>query len=258
MTMPLHALLRALAGAAVLLIAAFVLGRWSPALGAVPVVLGLALVWLLVPQVLPGATFARGRGDGDAMALTFDDGPNGDHTRAVLDVLRREGVRATFFLVGEAAAREPDLVRAIAADGHAIGNHTMNHRILSFLSRPALERELDAAQRAITGAGVPRPTLFRAPHGFRRPFLGGALARLGLTPCAWSHGVWDTDRPGSAVIAARARRAVRPGSVLLLHDGGAGADRSQTAAALPAIIAAARARRLRLVTLPELIAEAHA
>jgi peptidoglycan/xylan/chitin deacetylase (PgdA/CDA1 family) len=255
---PPHALARAVAAALALAGAAVLLGRAAPALAAVPVAAGLALTWMLVPQVLPGATFARGRRDGDAMALTFDDGPNGDHTRAILDVLRREGVRATFFLVGDAAARQPDLVRAIAADGHVIGNHTMHHRILSFLSRRDVEDEIGGAQEAITAAGVPRPTLFRAPHGFRGPFLGAALRRLDLAPCAWSHGVWDTDRPGAEVIAGRSRTAVGPGAVLLLHDGGEGADRGQTAAALPAIIAAARARGLRLVTLPELMAEVRA
>ncbi|MBI5482167.1 MAG: polysaccharide deacetylase family protein, partial [Deltaproteobacteria bacterium] len=97
---------------------------------------------------------------------------------------------------------------------------------------------------------------FRAPHGFRSPFLAAALAAAGQRLCAWTAGVWDTDRPGAEVIAARARRALRPGAVLLLHDGGPGADRTQTAAALPAIIAAARARGLRLVTVPELMREA--
>jgi peptidoglycan/xylan/chitin deacetylase (PgdA/CDA1 family) len=256
MSVPPRALLRAAAGATLCAALAFLLGRLVPVLGAVPVLAGLWLLWATVPQLLPGTTFARGRRDGDAAALTFDDGPNGADTRALLEVLRRDAVPATFFLVGEAAARDPEGVRLIAAGGHVIGNHTMHHRKVWLLGRRAIEREIEAAQDAIAAAGVPRPVLFRAPHGFRRPLLDRIVRRHGLTPCAWSAGVWDTDRPGSARVAARAIRALRPGAVLLLHDGGAGADRSQTVAALPAIIAAARARGLRLVTVPELMAAA--
>jgi peptidoglycan/xylan/chitin deacetylase (PgdA/CDA1 family) len=252
----LHVRLRSLAVVALHGAAAVGLAWLWPPLLVIPLALGLAALWLFVPQALPGASFVGGRRDGDAAALTFDDGPNGEHTRAVLAALEREGVTATFFLLGAAARREPELVREIVARGHVVGSHGMSHRKLTFLSAAAVRREVDEAAAALEAAGAPRPRLFRAPHGFRSPFLGAALAAAGQRLCAWTTGVWDTDRPGAEVIAARAQQALRPGAVLLLHDGGRGADRAQTAAALPAIVAAARARGLRLVTLPELMREA--
>jgi len=255
-TLPLHAWLRSVAAVLLVVGAAIALGYLWPPLAVLPLALGLAALWAFVPQAWPGAAFVRGRRDGDAVALTFDDGPNGEHTRAVLEVLRCERVPATFFLLGASARRDPALVREIVAEGHVVGSHGMSHRRLAFLSAAAVRREVDEARAALEEAGAPRPRLFRAPHGFRSPFLTGALAAAGQRLCAWTAGVWDTDRPGDAVIAERARRALRPGAVLLLHDGGLGADRSQTAAALPSIIAAARARGLRLVTLPELMREA--
>jgi peptidoglycan/xylan/chitin deacetylase (PgdA/CDA1 family) len=253
--MPLRVWLRSLLAVAVVTAAAVGLARLWPPLLALPLGLGLVALWLFVPQFLPGAAFVRGRRDGDAAALTFDDGPNGEHTRAVLAALRREGVKATFFLLGASARREPDLVREIVAEGHVVGSHGMSHRKLAFLPAAAVRREIDDAAAAIESAGAPAPRLFRAPHGFRSPFLPAALAAAGQRLCAWTAGVWDTDRPGADVIAARAAKALGPGAVLLLHDGGPGVDRSQTAAALPAIIAAARGRGLRLVTLPELMGD---
>jgi peptidoglycan/xylan/chitin deacetylase (PgdA/CDA1 family) len=257
-TVPARALARGIAaGLGVVAAAAALAWAWPP-LGVLPLGAGVLLLWMLVPQVLPGGAFVGGRRDGDAAALTFDDGPNGDQTRAILAVLRREGVPATFFLLGAAARRDPGLVRELVAAGHVVGSHGLSHAKLAFRGPAAVAREVEDAQAALVAAGAPPPRLFRAPHGFRSPFLGRVLARAGLRLCAWTAGVWDTDRPGADVIAARAARALRPGAVLLLHDGGPGADRSQTAAALPAIIAAARARGLRLVTLPELMGAAAA
>ena len=253
--MPLHVWLRVGALVAVGAAVAVALAWLWPPLAALPLAVGLAALWLFVPQAFPGSALVRGRRDGDAAALTFDDGPNGEQTRAVLAALAREGVKATFVLLGESARRDPELVREIVAQGHVVASHGMSHRKLTFLSAAAVRGEVDGARAAVEAAGAPAPRLFRAPHGFRSPFLPAALAAAGQRLCAWTAGVWDTDRPGTEVIAARAAKVLRPGAVLLLHDGGPGADRTQTAAALPAIVAAARSRGLRLVTLPELMGE---
>jgi peptidoglycan/xylan/chitin deacetylase (PgdA/CDA1 family) len=254
--MPLHAYFQAagyVGGFALLAWAASWLGgAW--ALGAL---LGLGIY--ACHLFLPGLGLApwRGRRGGKRIALTFDDGPNGADTDAVLEALARHGARATFFMVGKSAAAEPERVRRIAAAGHEIGNHTMNHAILAWRSPGAVAREIAAAQAAIVAAGAPAPRWFRAPHGFKSPFLPRALSANGLRLVAWTRGVWDTDRPGAPAIVARTigERGERlsDGEILLLHDGEAGLDRSQTAAALDGILGACAARDLRPVTLTELL-----
>jgi peptidoglycan/xylan/chitin deacetylase (PgdA/CDA1 family) len=213
------------------------------------VAVALYFAWLYLPDVGRAPTRGvRGRG---CVALTFDDGPGADTAR-VLDVLMRHGARATFFCVGEAARARPDLVRRICAEGHVVGNHTLEHRALPWLRRREVVRQIVAAQAALVAAGAPPPTLFRAPHGWKSPLLAGALARSRLQLVAWTRGVWDTARPGAATIARRSLRALDDGAILLLHDGGG--DRAQTAEALDAILAECARRNLRAVTLPEILA----
>lgn len=186
------------------------------------------------------------------VALTFDDGPNPEATPRILDALAKHDVRATFFALGRHVERWPDLVRRAAAEGHAIGNHGYHHRKLH-LQRPAFVRDdirLGTERiRAATGAA---PTYFRAPHGFRNPWVSRAANEYGQRVVGWTLGVWDSDQPGDEEIARRAIDGCRPGTILLLHDGDgydARGDRTQTAAALPAIIAGLRARGYEFVPL---------
>jgi peptidoglycan/xylan/chitin deacetylase (PgdA/CDA1 family) len=208
------------------------------------------VLWHLLPDLdLPGRTLQRlPRGQG-LIALTFDDGPNGIHTEAILDTLAREGAHATFFVVGESARRQPDLVRRMVRDGHEVGNHTFSHALLPTLPTDDVARQLDEAQRAIVKSGAPPPRFFRAPKGFKHRRLHHLLDERSLTLCGWTRGVWDTDRPGVDVIVARAMSALVDGAILLLHDGLAGLDRSQTAEALDRILALCRERGLTPVTL---------
>ena len=218
---------------------------------------GTYLAWIYLPDVdLPGRSPRRGRASPlgvTRVALTFDDGPNGDDTAAILDALRDHGARATFFVVGDAVRRHPELVRRMVAEGHEVGNHTDNHTKLAWLPADEVGRQLDGASEAIVNAGAPAPRWFRAPHGFKSPFLPRALRDRGLRMVAWSHGVWDTDRPGADVIAERAIGCFSDGEILLLHDGTVGADRSQTAMALRSILAAASSRGVLFVTIPEIL-----
>jgi peptidoglycan/xylan/chitin deacetylase (PgdA/CDA1 family) len=155
------------------------------------------------------------------VSLTFDDGPHPEVTPRLLDLLRARGVRATFFLIGREAARHPDLVRRIAAEGHLLGNHTLTHRYLYWALPPrGVEREIAGAQQAIeAGAGVPC-RWFRPPVGLKSPWQRSALARLGLRQVSWEVRFIDRrDADAEARLARRLRRRLRPGSVLLLHDG---------------------------------------
>ena len=174
-----------------------------------------------------------------AVALTFDDGPNPQATPLILDALATRGARATFFILGRHAERWPEIVRRIVEEGHAIGNHGYYHRKLHFKSPRYVRADLTLGTDAIERASAVRPTLFRAPHGFRSPWVSSIARSLGQRTVGWSLGVWDSDRPGVDVIAYRAVTGAHPGSILLLHDGDgydAAGDRMQTARAVPLIV----------------------
>jgi peptidoglycan-N-acetylglucosamine deacetylase len=200
-----------------------------------------------------GRALGRLPTDERRVALTFDDGPNPDATPRVLDTLRAEQVPATFFLLGRHVEQWPGLARRVADDGHAIGNHGFHHDQLLW-KRPADVREdLTFGTDAIVRATDSRPRFFRAPHGFRNPWVTPIANSLGQRTVGWTLGVWDSDRPGTGVIARRAIEGCRPGTILLLHDGDgydAAGDRLQTADALPRIIEGLRARGYEFVRLP--------
>ncbi len=187
------------------------------------------------------------------VALTFDDGPNPDATPPILDALADLDVKATFFVLGRYAERWPDLVRRIESEGHQLGNHGYFHRKLQFRSPAYVRQDLKLGKRAIERAGTKPPRFFRAPHGFRSPWVTAIASSLGERTVGWSLGVWDSDKPGVGEIVKRTVEGVKPGSIVLLHDGDgydAGGDRMQTARAVPEIIERLRDRGYRLTTLP--------
>lgn len=194
--------------------------------------------------------------DPPAVALTFDDGPNEPYTSRLLDILKRQKVKATFFLLGQNAARYPGTVRRVAAEGHEIGNHTWNHEVLPLKSPGYIRDQIrwtSALIRAFTGIS---PRLFRAPHGWRNPFVNTIAREEGCIPAAWTLGVWDTDRPGAEVIVRRTLRGLRNGCILLVHDGRGvepNPDSSQLVEALPKIIEESRRKGLRFLTLSEMM-----
>lgn len=199
-----------------------------------------------------GRPIVRAPGEGRVVALTFDDGPNPEATPRILDALAAENVPATFFVLGRHADRWPELVRRAAVEGHAIGNHGWHHEKLHRKSRGYVRADLEAGTASIERAGGGRPTLFRAPHGFRSPWVTPIARSLGQATVGWSLGVWDSARPGADEIVRRTVRGVRPGSIALLHDGDGydpAGDRMQTAEALPRIIRELRGRGYRFVSL---------
>jgi len=201
-----------------------------------------------------GPVLTHLEGDEPFVSITFDDGPNPRATPRILDVLRREGVRATFFVLGRHAERWPELVRRAALDGHQLGNHGYFHRKLHRRSPGYVRDDLTRGTEQIVRASGIRPRHFRAPHGFRSPWVTPIAASLGQRTVGWSLGVWDSARPGADVIAARTLEGMHAGSILLLHDGDGydpEGDRSQTAEALPAILDGLRRRGFRFTTLPD-------
>jgi peptidoglycan/xylan/chitin deacetylase (PgdA/CDA1 family) len=183
--------------------------------------------------------------DERVVALTFDDGPNPDATPAILDALGAEGVPATFFVLGRHADRWPELVARTAREGHVIGNHGYHHRKLTFCRPSYIREDITLGTAAVQRAAADRPSLFRAPHGHRNPWVTPLAREQGQRTVGWTLGVWDTALPGATVIADRVLRGVRRGSIVLLHDGDgydATGDRMQTARAVPQIIRGLRER----------------
>jgi peptidoglycan/xylan/chitin deacetylase (PgdA/CDA1 family) len=201
-----------------------------------------------------GPTLSRLPGTDNVVSITFDDGPNPHATPLILDVLRRERVHGTFFVLGRHAERWPGLVRRMADEGHQLGNHGYWHRKLHRRSPAYVRADLTRGTEEIERASRVRPRHFRAPHGFRSPWVTPIARSLGQQTVGWSLGVWDSARPGANQIARRAVEGLHAGSILLLHDGDgydADGDRIQTAEALPMIIDGLRERGFRFTTLPD-------
>lgn len=202
----------------------------------------LALLrWL--PSSLVVSTAA---GDHGAVYLTFDDGPHPEHTPRVLDVLERHGAHATFFLIGDMAARHPALVRRIAAAGHAIGNHSHTHPEFRRLPLPRQLDEIARADAALHGILGARPIPFRTPRGALPPRLVTHLAARGRPIVYWSYDTLDYRRPDAEQLLAMLR-AEPPvaGDIVLMHD-----DGPVAATILDTLLPDWQAAGLRAVALP--------
>ncbi len=198
------------------------------------------------------------RGDGESVALTFDDGPDERFTMRVLEILRQKGVEAAFFVVGARVQKNPALLQRIRAEGHLIGNHSFSHAWnINFGLWGRLRREIAACNDVIEAAAGCSPRFYRAPHGFKNPALGDVLESLGMVAVGWQIRGFDAVNRNAAAVARRIVEGARPGGVILLHDGGGlqgTEDREATLEALPVVIDGLRARGLKLVRLDDLLA----
>ena len=180
-----------------------------------------------------GRGFHRGSRERQRLALTFDDGPS-EWTLAVLEVLERHGVPATFFFCGMNVERHPELARFVPSRGHEIGNHTYSHPWLLPLPAGTIRAELALTQKVIEKTTGVRPQLFRPPYGCRAPGLIDVERDLGLTEVLWT--VIGRDwRAASTAIARRVLDGAGPGGIVCLHDGDGvrpHPDRSRTVASL--------------------------
>lgn len=234
-------------------------GAWPQWLGLVAAnhaVLTAAGLWprstLLGPNLthLPPAAAARRE-----IALTIDDGPDPEVTPRVLDLLDAAGARATFFCIGERAARHPALVRDIVARGHAVENHSQHHaKRFAAHGLRRMRAEVAAAQATLTDLTGRRPAFFRAPAGLRSPFLDPILADLDLRLATWTRRAYDTRRGNADYVLGRLSGGLAPGDILLLHDGNAARTTHGDPvilAVLPGLLAATRAAGLATVTLAD-------
>lgn len=214
-----------------------------------------------------GRTLTRGPQNERVVALTYDDGPNPPYTSRILDVLEREHVHATFFVVGRAVRAFPQVVAREARDGDAIGNHTWNHGHLLMLSAPQIRTSLQDTADAIYAAAHVRTALMRPPFGQRDWTMMHVARRLGYTIVMWSVPLArDWEYPSPHVIAERILPHVNDGAILVLHDGNRGrrcgkgelpahvCDRSSDIEATRLIVETLKARGYRFVTIPQLMA----
>jgi peptidoglycan/xylan/chitin deacetylase (PgdA/CDA1 family) len=192
-----------------------------------------------------GATMTAPRRP-DEVALTYDDGPNPSVTPALLDVLAKHKVQATFFLIGGFVRQCPQLVREVRAAGHIIGNHTMTHPWLAWQSAARIREELSGTSAVIEDALGEPVKFFRAPHGARRPVVLSAAREMGMTPVQWNLICGDWKPLGVDELYGRMEgglmRHRRRGYAtnLVLHDGGhlgLGADRMDTVRATERFVA---------------------
>jgi peptidoglycan/xylan/chitin deacetylase (PgdA/CDA1 family) len=184
-------------------------------------VAGAAATWIgyaLIPHLFTPLVTSRGCQEGRRVALTFDDGPDPAWTSRVLDVLARHDVRGSFFVVGERAARTPDVVRAIAGAGHEIGSHGWSHTSLWLCGPRRTDREVAQTHALLADVTGRAPRHFRPPWGMVNAALFPILARHGERCVLWSiqpEGL----RPVSAPVQAeRVIRRAHPGAIVDLHD----------------------------------------
>lgn len=246
-------------------VAAASVGVFGFSLASVGIPAALLLALLADGIARPGSsllypTLTHGSRKGRCVALTFDDGPDADVTPAVLDALAQYGARATFFTIGRSLHAHPLLAKRIAAEHHELGNHSWTHsRWNNFFGARRQLREIERGAQAIaalagshTGRAQP---LYRPPIGLKSPPLARAARRLQLTVVAWSLHSRDTRGGDPQRIAQRVLEKIRPGDIVLMHDGHdlPGRHRPACAQALPRILQGLREKGLQCVTVSELL-----
>ena len=210
--------------------------------------------WAMVSSKVMG-TLTRVSTSAPLAALTFDDGPHPIYTPKVVDLLERYGARGTFFMVGEAARRSPQIVARVAGGGHVVAGNSWNHPSFPLISRRERRQQIRACAQVLTPHGT---RLFRPPYGHQNFATRVDLLRMGFQVVAWSvHAAdWRERDPGK--MAADLIEQITPGSIVLLHDAifrptlpDRTLDRSAMLEALERVLDRFSGR-LRFVTVPEL------
>lgn len=179
------------------------------------------------------------------VALTFDDGPNPTYTPQILDLLAANQIKATFYVLGNQAKRHSGLVRREVEAGMVIGNHSWDHAALKGRPVSFITDQMTRTKDALAALGV-SPATFRPPYGSFDSTTVSIASSMGMRTVIWSTDTFDWRKPGVPTIVERVLSAVRPGSVILMHDGGG--DRSQTVEALKILIPELKARGYTFVT----------
>lgn len=204
-----------------------------------------------VPKEFQGKTFEEVKlsPKEKVIALTFDDGPWEGNTEKVLEILKKNDIKATFFWIGRNVKTYPELARLVVAGGHAIGNHTWHHWYHE-MSEETASHEIEDTAKLIYETTSARTSLFRPPGGFLHNGVADYAKKKDYLIAMWTADSIDYSRPGVERLVNNVMKEVIPGGMVLMHDGGG--DRSQTVEALPIIINKLRNQGYKFVTVPEL------
>jgi len=183
------------------------------------------------------------------MALTFDDGPHPDYTPRILAILKRYGVKSTFFVVGEMAEKYPELVKAELAAGHRVGNHTYHHVSLARVPPEYVATEIRACGEVLQSITGKAPRLFRPPGGDYNDPVAEVVEALGYELILWTDDPGDYASPGDRTILERTLAGTSNGAIILVHDG-----IQETVDVLPALLQQLRNRGYELVTIDRMLA----
>ena len=197
----------------------------------------------------PGHRVSQVNVPGKYVAITFDDGPSANYTPKVLDILKKHGARATFFVLGENAARNKGILARAVAEGHEIANHTYSHIKMTASGRQTIVDELERTSAIIKDATGFYPTAMRPPYGaINSNLVDMVYNTYGMHAVLWDVDTRDWQHPGVGKVVDRAVEKAQPGSIILLHD-----IHASTLAAVEQIVTGLQARGFKLVTVSQLI-----
>lgn len=202
------------------------------------------------PQIF-GVVINRINTNDKVVALTYDDGPNPPFTDQLLKVLSDNNTKATFFLLGENLVKNPEYIQKITSQGHDIGNHTWSHKQLIFKSPTFIKNEIEKTDSLIRSQGYLKDIHFRAPYGRKLFILPWILSSQGRKHILFDVAPDDWENPGIYIVIKRVISSVKPGSIILLHDGGG--DRSQTVEATKSIIDILKKDGYSFLTISEML-----
>ncbi|MDZ8053505.1 MAG: polysaccharide deacetylase family protein [Aulosira sp. ZfuVER01] len=205
-----------------------------------------------VPSRFQGATIEAAKlpPSEKVIALTFDDGPWPESTNQVLDILKKNNIKATFFVLGQNVKNYPDLLKRENAEGHIIGNHTWHHWY-QFMNQQTAGYEINRTANLINQITGVKTNLFRPPGGIMHNGVADYARNNKYAIVLWSSDSTDYSRPAVPKLIKNVFREAKPGGIVLMHDGGG--NRSRTVQALPEIIAKFRQEGYQFVTIPELL-----
>lgn len=217
--------------------------------------LSLALAVLAAVQITAfpaGAKpYRKGGTASRQIALTFDDGPSIQNTEEILGVLKEYGIRATFFVIGENAAADPDRIRMIHEAGHEIGNHTYSHAYISKISGTELREEIQKTEDVLKSITGEKPCVFRPPGGYYDEASLAVLEEMGYQSIMWSLDTKDWCMPKSDTIVSKIEENAVSGDIILFHD--LNDKRLPTPEALKRILPYLKENGYEFVTISEMI-----
>lgn len=176
------------------------------------------------------------------IALTFDDGPSPVYTPQILAILKKNNIKATFFMVGANAEKYPDIVKMVLNEGHSVNSHSYTHPMLTKISESQLQKEVSLPQSIIYKIIGIKPVCLRYPFGASNEHVRNVIREHGITPVPMGFNSFDYNRPGTEKIISWVLKNIYSGQIILLHDGYD--KREETVAALQHIIDGVKAKGL--------------